>query len=158
MGVIGICRDKLLKTKGIYFLLFLWQFLLLLKLFACRICNRGLRFFLTLGRRTLQKKHISVECGVDKLKRQLGSEKDFILFLEIQGEKLGASVPDSSEETAIRRLLCWMGWEQTNINTGLDTKTNLYTFLSGMRDIRLSVYLFQMIQKQHTWLHLIQNF
>lgn len=34
-----------------------------------------------------------------------------------------------------------MGWEQTNDNTGLDTKTDLYVFLSGMRDIRLSVYL-----------------
>lgn len=106
--------------------------------------------FFNFGEKDTAEEAHTEECGVDKLKRQLGLEKDFILFLEIQGEKLGASVSDSSEETAIRRLLCWMGWEQISINTGLDTKTNLYTFLSGMRDIRLSVYLFQMIQKQHT--------
>lgn len=75
------------------------------------------------------------ECGVDK---ELGSEKDFIFFLKIQGEKLRGLIPDTIKKTAIRRLLCWMGQEQIYDSRGLVRKKNFY-ISSGIRD--LSLYL-----------------
>lgn len=62
-------------------------------------------------------------------------KKDFNSFLQIEGEKLSGSVPDTVEETAMRRLRCWMGWGQTDGSTGLVTKTNLYFFSSAMADV-----------------------
>jgi len=95
-------------------------------------------------------KHLSVEQGVDESKRELDSEKDFIFFLHIQGEKLSDSVPDTTEETAVRRLLCWAGREQTDDSTGL-VKRQIFTSSHQERDTYISLFTSSKRFKRNTY-------